>query len=52
LNNCDGNVDLLDIDPFIELVASGTFSAKADFDGDGAVTLLDVGPFVEALTGA
>lgn len=49
--NCDGNVDLLDVQPFIDLLTAGEYSPKADFDGDGAVTLLDVTPFVEALTG-
>ena len=47
--NCDGSVDLLDVQPFIDLLTNGEFSPKADFDGDGAVTLLDVSPFVDAL---
>ena len=49
--NCDGIVNLLDVDPFIDLLANGLFSAKADFDGDGQVTLLDVAGFVNALAG-
>ena len=49
--NCDGNVDLLDVSPFVELITSGTFSAKADMNQDGTVNLLDVEPFVTALTG-
>ena len=49
--NCDGAVDLLDVGPFVDLLTSGGFSPKADFDGDGAVTLLDVTPFVAVLTG-
>lgn len=48
--NCDGAVDLLDITPFVELLAGGNFSSKADFNLDGTVSLLDVGPFVNALS--
>ena len=49
--NCDGMVDLLDVGPFVDLIVSGQFSAKADFNNNGAVDLLDVGPFVELITG-
>ena len=49
--NCDGNIDLLDVAPFVDLVTSGTFSFKADINGDGNVDLLDVAPFVALLTG-
>ena len=49
--NCDGAVNLLDVVPFVDLITSGTFSSKADFDGDGEVNLLDVEPFVDAVTG-
>ena len=49
--NCDGEVDLLDVAPFVDLITSGGFSAKGDFDGDGEVTILDVAPFVALLTG-
>lgn len=47
--NCDGSVDLLDVQPFVDLIASGGFSDKADMNQDGIVNLLDVGPFVAAL---
>ena len=47
--NCDGEVNLLDIDPFVELINNGEYNPKADFNGDGEVNLLDVGDFVEAL---
>ena len=50
--NCDGVVDLLDVQPFIEILGSGEFSAKADINGDGVVNLLDVQPFVDLLSGA
>ena len=48
--NCDGVVNLLDVTPFVELLTSGGFSAKADINQDGAVDLLDVTPFVELLS--
>ena len=49
--NCDGTVNLLDVAPFVDLIASGEFSPKGDFDSDGAVNLLDVAPFVNAIVG-
>lgn len=49
--NGDGQVNLLDVAPFVELVSSGGFQAEADINGDGVVNLLDVGPFVALLTG-
>ena len=48
--NCDGFVDLLDIDPFVTLITSGVFEAKGDINDDGVVDLLDVDPFVELLS--
>ncbi len=49
--NCDGAVNLLDVQPFVELLSSGEFNAKGDFDGDGINTLLDVNGFIAALGG-
>ena len=49
--NCDGMVDLLDVSPFVQLLASGGFSDKADINADGVVDLLDVSPFVALLAG-
>ena len=49
--NCDGSVDLLDVQPFIDLLSSGEYSVKADINLDGVVDLLDVAPFVEILAG-
>ena len=49
--NCDGSVDLLDVQPFVDLIATGTFSEKGDMNQDGAVNLLDVSLFVAALAG-
>ena len=49
--NCDGFVDLLDVQPFVDLLTGGGFNSKADINQDGVVDLLDVGPFVDILTG-
>ena len=49
--NCDGQIDLLDVAPFVQLVTSGTYSFKGDLNGDFIVNLLDVSPFVELLVG-
>ena len=49
--NGDGNVDLLDVAPFVDLLVNGGFDCTADINGDGLVDLLDVSPFVDLLTG-
>lgn len=49
--NCDGQVDLLDVQPFVDVLTSGVFSFKADINSDGVVDLLDVGPFVIEISG-
>ena len=49
--NCDGEVNLLDVGPFVDVLTSGEFNAKADVNQDGVVDLLDVVPFVELLAG-
>ena len=49
--NCDGMVDLLDVGPFVDLLAASGFSDKADINQDGEFNLLDVGPFVSLLSG-
>ena len=49
--NCDGAVDLLDVQPFVALIQTGGFSTKADIDMNGVVDLLDVQPFVDLITG-
>ena len=48
--NLDGEVNLLDVTPFINVIATGQFQAEADINQDGVVNLLDAGPFVELLT--
>ena len=47
--NLDGAVNLLDVGPFVERVASGTYQAEADCNGDGSVNLLDVDAFIAIL---
>ncbi len=49
--NGDGQVNLLDVSPFVDAVVSGTFIPEADINGDGEVNLLDIAPFVALLTG-
>ena len=49
--NQDGAVNLLDVNPFVELLTNGQFQAEGDINQDGAVNLLDVDPFVDILTG-
>ena len=44
--NCDGVVNLLDVQPFVNVLAGGGFNPKADINEDGTVNLLDVEPFV------
>jgi hypothetical protein len=49
--NLDGDVNGLDVDPFVALVTSGTFQAEGDMNEDGVVNGLDVDPFVEKVVG-
>ncbi|MEM9410731.1 MAG: trypsin-like serine protease [Planctomycetota bacterium] len=49
--NLDGVVNLLDVEPFVDLISSGGFQAEADVNKDGQVNLLDVGPFIDLLNG-
>ena len=49
--NLDGSVDLLDVEPFVDLLTNGEFQNEADINQDGVVDLLDVAPFVGLLTG-
>ena len=49
--NLDGEINLLDIGPFIELLSSGRFQTEADMNQDGVVNLTDVQPFVQVLSG-
>jgi hypothetical protein len=47
--NFDGDVNGLDVDPFVAAVLGGSYDAPADMNGDGAVDGLDVDPFVAAV---
>jgi hypothetical protein len=49
--NRDGNVNLLDIAPFVDVISSGLFQCEADLNFDGVVNLLDVEPFIDVLSG-
>lgn len=50
--NQDGNVDLLDDQPFQELLLNGCEDApNADIDQDGRVTLLDYSEFLKIAAG-
>ena len=49
--NCDGAVDLLDIEPFVQAITNNVFDFKADINGDGEDNLLDVAGLVQLLTG-
>ena len=49
--NRDGNLDLLDISGFVELLNTNQFQPEADINGDGLVDLLDIAPFVSLLAG-
>ena len=48
--NLDGIVNLLDVEPFIDLLSNGSFQLEADINGDGSVNLLDVQPFISLLS--
>ena len=48
--NRDGAVDLLDVQPFIDLIpTSAPFQGEGDINGDGIIDLLDVGGFVDLI---
>ena len=48
--NLDGVVNLLDVEPFIEILVEGIYQVEADTNFDNQVNLLDVTDFVELLT--
>lgn len=49
--NMDGSINLLDVAPFVDLIASGMFQCEADTNQDRLLNLLDVAGFVEILAG-
>ncbi len=50
--NLDEVVDLLDIAPFIQSLATGSFSEQADCNQDGIVNFLDILSFIAILSGS
>ena len=59
VNNCfllgdvnrDGEVNLLDVTPFVDLLSNQQFQDEADINQDGSVNLLDVVVFIDLLDG-
>ena len=49
--NRDGEVNGLDVDPFVDVVINGPFDPLADMNSDDEVNGLDVDPFVAAVVG-
>ena len=49
--NLDGEVNFLDISPFIVVLSTGVFQAEADVDQSGNVDFLDISPFIAVLSG-
>ena len=49
--NLDGEVNGLDVDPFVDRLLNGPDQAEADMNQDGTVNGLDVDPFVAAIVG-
>lgn len=47
--NGDGQIDLLDVAPFVDLVSTGEYREPADINCDRQLDLLDVAPFVDLL---
>jgi hypothetical protein len=49
--NLDGQVNGLDVDPFVDTLLNGPYLAEADVNEDSEVNGLDVDPFVAAVVG-
>ena len=49
--NTDGDINILDVAPFVDLITSSSFQCEADINEDTVVDILDVAPFVDLLTG-
>ena len=47
--NRDGQINLLDVAPFIDVLSSGGYQAEADVNKDAVVNLVDVAPFIDLL---
>ncbi len=49
--NLDGEVNGLDVDPFVDVLLNGPYQLQADMNEDGEVNGLDVDMFVDAVVG-
>jgi len=49
--NLDGQVDGLDVDPFVDVLLDSSYQVEADMNQDHLVNGLDVDPFVAAVVG-
>ena len=49
--NFDGQINLLDVAPFVQVLTEGDYQPNADINSDCSVDLLDVAPFVDLLSG-
>jgi hypothetical protein len=49
--NLDGEVNGLDVDPFVDVLLNGPYQREADMNGDDVVNGLDVDPFVATVVG-
>jgi hypothetical protein len=49
--NLDGEINGLDVDPFVDVLLSGPYQIQADINLDAVVNGLDVDPFVAAVVG-
>ena len=49
--NCDGVVNLLDVEAFIDAISNDVLDPKADINQDGVDNLLDVEGFVALVSG-
>ena len=48
--NEDCRINLLDIEPFVDLLSNDGYSVQADVNQDGVLNLLDVSEFVSLLS--
>ena len=49
--NLDGEVNGLDVDPFVDVLLNGPYQQEADMNEDQVVNGLDVDPFVATVVG-
>ncbi len=50
--NCDGDINALDIEPFLDLLFGGgdpCAACSGDVNGDGSIDALDIEPFLDCL---